>query len=834
MLKKEDSFSIPVYQRDYSWRKDQCRQFYDDLISMIINHRPNHFFGSIVDAENPIGKKHEYIIIDGQQRITTISLLILAFRSVIKKDGLRIVNTDKDKLLRKIDRHLYNDDDEIKLNPAPNCKNAYVALFSEYEDEFIRDSDVTTNYLYFLHRLEEDKDKYTADEIWNAIDNLTVIDIYLESDDDAQLIFESINSTGVALSESDKIRNYIMMSLDIKEQERYYSEYWKKIEANTEWRCDFFIRDYLTIQTREAPTKNQIYDVFKSYARNMNNEQIIKSMLKYSKYHASIYHPDSSSPVFRGALMNFRKLDMGVADPYIMQLFEGYSAGNIPENEVNESLEIIENYLFRRKICNIPSNGLNKIFQTLHTDVLKLKGNTDDYSERLKYILMRKESSGRFPRNSEFLEAVMNRDIYTALSEKNKLYLLERLENFNNNESHNIEELCSANLCSIEHVMPRTLNDKWIRDLGGEENAKQVHEKWLHKLGNLTFTGYNAKYSNQSFEAKLNMEHGFKDSTFSLNKFIASCSKWTEEEIKARTQLLMEKVEKIWKEPESIFVEDVIEEGGILNLAEGYNFTGKQIKGFTFEKVKYTVTSWKDFLILLMQLLYEKDKSIMQDLSHTTAAFGPANFIFASEHDFEAWRVAEIKDGIYVYTNSSTWDKLKLVKSLLDCYNIPHTAVEIIIRDTDTPNTGRRESTYQFWDLALPVFREKIPLFQNHIPTTSPWIVAGSGIGSGMQYIVYFTNSQCYVGYEFNSNDLKKNIEFYDYVSQYKDEIESQFGSPLLWVRHPESRRSTIEFHADQYRVSDQRIWDEAAHYLSDKLAELFAALQPILIMYEK
>ncbi|HJJ32685.1 MAG TPA: DUF4268 domain-containing protein [Methanocorpusculum sp.] len=831
MLRKEDAFSIPVYQRDYSWKKEQCRQLYDDLISTIINHRPNHFFGSIVDAENPAGRKHEYIIIDGQQRITTMSLLILAFRRTIQRDLFKFVDNSKEKLLKKIDRNLYNDDDDIKLTPAPTSKEAYLALFSDDEDDFVKDSDITLNYLYFLHRLEENKDDFTADEIWNAIDNLTIIDIYLEAEDDAQLIFESINSTGVALSESDKVRNYLMMSLDIKEQERYYNEYWKKIEANTGERTDIFLRDYLGIQMHEVTKVDHVYDAFKAYARDRNNEQIIKSILKFSKYYVTIYHPENAPAVFKKAFTGFRKLDMGVADPYLMRLLEGYETGTIPENEVNETLEVIEDYLFRRKICSVPTNALNKIFHTLHTDALKLKGNTDDYSERVKFILMRKDTSGRFPRNDEFLEAFKSRDIYTDLSEKSKLYLLERLENFDNKESHNIPELVAAGSCSIEHVMPQTLNDDWIADLGGEENAKRVHGKWLHKIGNLTFTGYNSRYSNQSFQSKLTMEHGFRDSTFALNKYIAKCTKWTEEEIIGRTALLMEKIEQIWPEPTTEFIEDVVEDGGFVNLAENYNFTNKQMKGFTFEKTVYPATSWKDFLIMMVNLLYEKDPSIMQNLSRTTASYGPANFITASEHDYDSGRTAEIKDGIYVYINSSTWDKLKLIKGLLDLYNIPHSAVEIHIRKVDEVHVDINELATKYWEGLVPKITEVTHVFDGRPQPIYPWFVSNGTFFVRMRYRLLFNKTFCLVGFEFYTNDKELNEEYFDLIASHKDEIEAAFGEKLVWERN-EQKRSCFISSVQSYSITDESSWDAASTFMLEKFPKFEAALQPVINLY--
>lgn len=779
-------------------------------------------------------KKQEYIVIDGQQRITTISILILAFRTLIENDVLKLGETPKNILLKKIGRALFNDEEEVKLRPAPNSIEAYNLLFKGMEDEFIENSNVTENYRYFTKRFEDDKDDFTADDFWNAIDNLIIIDIYLETDDNAQLIFESINSTGLDLTESDKIRNYLMMSLDIKEQEHYYADYWKKIEENTTPRCDNFIRDFLTIQTHNIPAKYKIYDTFKTYARNQGNDPIIKSMLRFSKYYRDIYHPEKADEKFRKALAGFRKLDMGVADPYLMQLLEGYYAGNIPENEVNESLAILENYIFRRNICGVQTNALNKVFQTLHTDALKLRGNTDDYSERISYVLMKKEWSGRFPRDTEFLSALQNRNIYTELSEKYKLYLLEQLECFDNNEAPDISKLTAENKCSIEHVMPQTLTDVWINELGGPENAKRIHDKWQHKLGNLTFTGYNSKYSNQPFATKLTMEHGFKDSTFSLNKFIGSCTKWTEEELIRRTELLIEKVKKIWKEPHTDFVEDAVVESGLVNLAENYNFTGKVIKGFTLEKAFYPVKSWKEFIILITQLLYEKDKRIIEELSRTTAAFGPANFIVASGHDFAAWKTAELKDGIYLYTHTSTWYKIKFLKDLLDLYEIPHSSVELNIKNSGDWQPDTQDLSLKFWERLLPVLKEKTSLYNSRSPTKKTWLTVPSKFMPGMRYRIIFNAANCIVGFEYYSSDKEQNLKYFDLIHSQKESIEEAFGDKLSWERNADKVGSFVNYYSQEYSLENEETWDGAIAFITEKLPKFYNAFQPVLDMYRK
>ena len=581
-------------------------------------------------------------------------------------------------------------------------------------------------------------------------------------------------------------------------------------------------------------SKEKIYDAFKAYARNQGNDPIIQSMLRFSRYYRDIYHPEKADEKFRKALAGFRKLDMGVADPYLMQLLEGYYAGNIPGNEVNESLAVLENYIFRRNICEVPTNALTKIFRTLHTDALKLRGNTDDYSERISYVLTKKGGTGRFPKNEEFLPALQSRNIYTALSEKYKLYLLERLECFDNNEAPDVVKLTEEGKCSIEHVMPQTLTDTWISELGGPENAKRIHDEWLHKLGNLTFTGYNSKYSNLPFATKLTMEHGFKDSTFSLNKFIGSCTKWTEEELIRRTELLIEKVKRIWPEPYTAFVEDAVVESGLVNLAENYDFTGKVIKGFTLEKAFYPVKSWKEFIILITQLLYEKDKHIIDKLSLTHATSGPASFIVTRGHDFAAWKTAEIKPGIYLYTNTDTWRKIKLLKDLLDLYGIPHSSVELNIKNSGDWKPDTQELSLKFWERLLPVLKEKTSLYNSRSPTKKTWLTVPSKFMPGMRYRIIFNAANCIVGFEYYSSDKEQNLKYFDLIHSQKESIEEAFGDKLSWERNTDLVGSFVNYYSLEYSLSDEETWDGAIAFITEKLPKFYDAFQPVLDMYRK
>lgn len=709
MLRKNYGFIIPVYQREYEWKEEQCGQLYNDLVSVVKNSRGSHFFGSIVDAADPNGNKNHFVIIDGQQRLTTISILYLAIRNILKKG---ILKSQYPKLIETIDNYLrYQKRDgriNNKLKPAANSINAYNALFND-DSDYIEESQITKNYRYFVNRIQEKE--ITIDELFDAIEKLIIIDIYLDNNDDAQLIFESLNSTGLELSESDKVRNYMLMSLKLNEQERYYNTYWCRIEENTKTaavkknrsdisvKTDEFIKNFLTIirKPKRIPIQNKIYDDFKSYAREKDKEELLKEMLKYSKYYHQIHYPKEYSParktdekdikkIIRGLTL-LRELDFAVINPYLLELLESYDSMKVTAYDVKKSLEIIEDYLFRRTICRVPTNSLDKVFMTLHNDVLNQEGNDAGYSEKLKYVLRNKQGNSGFPSDEKLSEYLCSREIYKDMNDVYKWYLLERLEQYGTDEKIDIRGLRQENKISIEHVMPQTLNDKWKEDLGGPEDAAKIHKEWLHKLANLTLTSYNSKYSNSSFEEKRDIDNGFKDSKFTLNKYIAACNKWTEEELIKRNELLTKLALKIWPPITSEFIPDEKPQGIIIPLNEDTNFTNTSIESFIFEGVDYQVKTWKDFLIEMLKLLHEKDNTLLTEFIKHDSFLTKS---FSDNPKYFNFRCEQVIDGVYVQTNSKTFEKVKIICQCMSKLGIPSTDVGIRLSSNESSNTDEK------------------------------------------------------------------------------------------------------------------------------------------------
>ena len=232
-------FVIPVYQRNYDWKTENCKQLYDDLVKVVRNKRKSHFFGSIVSVYNSDGANDEFLVIDGQQRLTTVSLLLLAMYNLLEQ---KIIVPVKAMLSERIYEEYLIDkwqdkDTRIKLKPVKNDRLAFERLFGG-DSEYIPESNLTINYQYFYERIQ--KEEIVIDELFDAICRLEIISIRLNQDDNPQLIFESLNSTGVALSEGDKIRNFILMGLPAKQQNEYYETYWNRIEECTGRICELF------------------------------------------------------------------------------------------------------------------------------------------------------------------------------------------------------------------------------------------------------------------------------------------------------------------------------------------------------------------------------------------------------------------------------------------------------------------------------------------------------------------------------------------------------------------------------------------------------------------
>ncbi|WRF40322.1 DUF262 and DUF1524 domain-containing protein [Helicobacter pylori] len=542
-----NQFVIPIYQRVYSWEKEQCEQLWDDIIKTGGNDQiEGHFIGSIVFVQDGIytTNHNELLIIDGQQRLTTITLLLTALRNYLNDEDEFLEKFSRQKIQN---RYLINSDEKgdkkFKLILSEPDRDTLLSLIdkdrrkpSEPSSKIMENFKLFEEWVSNTNKLET---------IFKGLDKLMVVEISLErGKDNPQLIFESMNSTGKDLTQTDLIRNYILMGLEPEKQKIFYKKYWRAMEENfkqsekqskREDLFNKFVRHYLTIKIEKIPNEKRVYEAFKRYQqeRGIETETLLQDLQKYCGFFCQIVFKKEADKDLNKALGFLVDLEMDVVYPLLLELYSDYSDEVLSKADFRRSIALIESYICRRAVCGIPSNGLNKLFASFTKHIQK-----DEYFKSLKVHFGSLTNNQRFPNNDEFKDCFITIDFYKF--QKNE-YFFERLENFDR------KERVYTNEYTTEHIMPQELTEEWERDLG--EDFQEIHNKYLHTIGNLTLTGYNLEYSNKSFQEKRGMEKGFKNSPLRLNQGLRDLESFGEEEIKKRANDLADLALKIWTYP---------------------------------------------------------------------------------------------------------------------------------------------------------------------------------------------------------------------------------------------------------------------------------------------
>lgn len=680
-------YIIPVYQRKYDWKLENCRQLYSDLKKIVLEGRNSHFFGSIVSSVVPVGSSLEYHIIDGQQRLTTVTLLLLAMRNLIAQQKLVSQSGRLDEQIAQ--RFLISPwaaaDDQIKLRPVKGDREALARLFGAEED-FDPASNLTHNYRFFCDMLL--KENVSVDELYAAIGKLEIISITLDHDDNAQMIFESLNSTGLALEEGDKIRNYILMGLNPREQNSYYDTYWTKIEKCTGNDVSSFVRDYLSIKEQVTPTLNTVYHAFKVYADGIRQPitTLLDDLLRYARLFEKLRTCKSGLGEKRldDCLYRMSRLDIGVTRPFLMEVLRLNQDGKLSSQDVLTVFLTTEDYLFRRNICEVPTNALNKIFLMLNKEILRYDGTTENYVEKFVYAMLSKRESGRFPDDEEFSTALAAKQVY-SMRGKYKAYLFERLENYGTIETKDVYTHLDNKVYTIEHIMPQHLTPAWTRALG--PNSAEIHSTWLHRLANLTLTGYNPNLSNKTFAEKRDAEEGgYKASGLKMNQKIAQKETWGLAELEERNRELVALALKIWPFPQSGFVPAEKEFDFCTLDDEDVNLTGRSIAKYSLQNVEQPVSSWSSMFEQVVKFLHEKDKSVLFELVHAPDEDSSLSAILSGTDD--GLRIPlKIDDGIYIEKNTSTAYKISLLRRLFARYEMNPADLVFYLKDADSADS---------------------------------------------------------------------------------------------------------------------------------------------------
>ncbi|MBP3805710.1 MAG: DUF4268 domain-containing protein [Oribacterium sp.] len=822
-------FVIPVYQRNYDWKTENCKQLYDDLVKIIKGGRKSHFFGSLVSVYNPDGHNEEFLIIDGQQRLTTVSLLFLAMYNLIDKGT---ITPETSNLKQRIyEEYLVDkwkpEDTRIKLKPVKNDQRAFGKLFDD-PDEHIRESNLTVNYDYFYDRIQ--KEEITIDQLYDAICCLEIINIRLDKDDNPQLIFESLNSTGLDLSEGDKIRNFILMGLPSKEQEDYYEKYWNRIEVCTKYDVSAFIRDYLSVKQQAIPQQKKIYVTFKDFVEleKMETEPLLSEMLAYAKRYQILLEGNTGSKELNACIYRLNRLETTVTRPYFLEVLRLYDENKLTLSQVTEIFLMAENYLFRRTICDLPTNALNKIFLLLHREIVRYDGSEDNYVEKVKYALVTKKERARFPGDEEFSQAFVDRAIY-QMNSKNKIYILERLENYGTAEDKDVYRHCDDGDYSIEHIMPQHLTPVWQKELG--DDYAQIHETWLHRIANLTLTAYNSKYSNSSFTEKRTMENGFDDSGIRLNAWISKKDKWSLTELEERSDYLKGRALTVWQMPVTEYKPEEKQLDSYTLEDEG-ELTGRLIAKFTFKKTEQPVASWVEMFQKVIQILYEEDKSTITKLAMSEDENIALHFSTSADTFTKS---LEIGDGIYVWTNTSTQSKLSVLNRLFKLYDEDPTDLVFYLRDeseADSDEPGSRfELRRKYWTYALPIIQEAHGVdgsFSNVNPVRDNWINGFFGLGGFyLCCVANFDAARAEV--VFGRGNKEENKAAFDDVYKHKTEIEEKLSTTLQWDRGDDKKSSKIFLQLNNVSIENETDWLQMARFHAEWTKKFYDVIVPFI-----
>lgn len=545
LLDGKKQFIIPIYQRTYSWQLRQCQQLFDDIIRVgSYENQISHFIGSVVyfnPSSTPTTSVPELLVIDGQQRLTTVSLLLIAITDFLKSHGdvkLEDETWEEVKETYLVNKHRV-DDTKYKLLLTRNDKPTYINLIENIDQGNNPSKRIIENYNFFKGVIHKDNVRI----IYTGIKKLLIVDVILEREkDNPQLIFESLNSTGLDLSQADLIRNYVLMGQPNEAQKSLYEKYWFPMEQSFGDNISvlpWFVRDYLTMKESSIPNVEEVYERYKKFLKSKNSPKTItesvKDLYTFSKYYVRIaLHKETDDTLLR-KFKEITKLRIDTSYPFLLAVYNDFENEIITKDEFVVIVDLIKDYVFRRAICGIPTNSLNKTFATIYKRIKR-----ETYLESVKAAFILTDSYRRFPNDSEFIKELAIKDVYNFRSRN---YLLESLENFKR------KELVNAENYTIEHILPQNPNtpNAWKIELG--ENWEKIKEKYLHTIGNLTLTGYNSELSDRPFSDKKTIDGGFNTSPLHLNESVRCHSIWNEESINTRASILSETACKIWTYP---------------------------------------------------------------------------------------------------------------------------------------------------------------------------------------------------------------------------------------------------------------------------------------------
>lgn len=656
-------FVIPVYQRNYDWTETQCKQLFEDIIAVGNSGQDTHFIGSVVFIHDGVYTTSEVtplVIIDGQQRLTTISLLYLALYRYAKQSSRQGKAAEINETYI-INKFVEEDSSKLKLKQTDINSKAFRYLLNENRPEDYGEySRVIENYNFFSKRINEDN----FSTILNGLGRLLFVEISLErGKDDPQRIFESLNSTGLDLSQADLIRNYILMGLVPKKQIAVYNKFWSVIESfaqdevKKESKVSDFIRDYLTIQNKKIPNKSKVYVEFKNRYRQRDEDfykKTLNEVKEFSKHYNKLINPTNEPDKDISRELNFiKRIEINVSYPFLLSIYDDYEKEAIDKDTFVKVLRLVQSYTWRRFILGLPTNALNKIFMTLYGEVDK-----DNYLPSMEKALVQKRGKQRFPNDKEIKAALKEKDVYNIKS-KNKVYFLELLENFNNREYVAVDNPD----ITIEHIFPKNPDPKWKEQLDIDEYSR-LKDTYLHTISNLTLSGNNGSLSNKPFLAKKEMdvdgkEQGYKFSRLWLNTYLKEIDEWNVIQLHNRFDKIIKRFYKIWSYPEidELFKDEPEE----VNIFDANDPKNKQLDYFVFRNERILTNEFSKMYYHVVENLFAENPQLFltSDLK---------GYLSITTTPTELRNNYAINENYYIETNLDSNGKFRRLKRVLTVF----------------------------------------------------------------------------------------------------------------------------------------------------------------------
>jgi uncharacterized protein with ParB-like and HNH nuclease domain len=583
-------YIVPLFQRTYSWGKKEWQDLWDDILELHENDvAKNHFLGSIVTI--PVGSASQnvtkYVLIDGQQRLTTLFILLILIRDHAMKEEYPAKSLadqiNEDQLINKHSKG--GENDKYKLLPTQQDRPAFQTLINRQSISPELEKTQIIECYYFFEKcyrfFEKRVKKIDVEKLSQIISNqLTVVSIELDPDENPHLVFESLNARGKPLSQADLIRNYFFMRIQVDEQKEIFDRHWLPMQNALGDDLTECIRHYLMAIKATDVKKTEVYITLKNSVAEVDVLDSLKEIATYAIYYQKILHPEHEpTPSIQHALKRIERIKVTVAYPFLLKCYHDYQQGNLSEVDFCKVLHFIENMVIRRHVCKLPSNALNKVFPGIYRHVkLDYSTGSNHSAEFIKGVAQLLQGKG-YPNDEEFRDALTTTNLYSQSGgrERTKL-ILESLES-----SHQHKEKVDFEELSVEHIMPQTITEWWQNHLGEEWGS--IHELYLHTLGNLTLTGYNSELSNKSFPGK---QKGLAQSHLELNRHFASLKEWKKEQIERRAEQLADLALTVWS-----YFGDNQQPASTRKRQE---VTGTKPSRLVIKDEEFVVKTWRDVL----------------------------------------------------------------------------------------------------------------------------------------------------------------------------------------------------------------------------------------------